>query len=392
MTGKEEYEVKKFLEAKGLSEDAVEDAMRSIEFHENTKELRGSKEVSRARECIDFKPNPGKATLTQVGETQTYLGGDDHGLPIYQEDVDMIKKSTPLAKKLVEIRKTKPQESMGENTLRTLRDTIDEVYDINPKELNMGPDTTENIHEIAPDETPDNVKRVPGIVKQAIQKSREIKENEETPDVMWYFDPESERFKPAVNLETQGLKFEPREQWEENLRNVSTEVKPGFWEEYYRKKKTPEIVIDDKMYPSKEAVDKAMEECNKNVSQDKDKIKESFEKTQEANICMGICRDEEMTTNPFLDDITKYSYSSILKRMDDTHTRKNSDYGDAAYKGYKKFGDYYFMVQLHNKYQRLESLTIGNKTQLVEDESIDDTLLDLANYAVMYLESRHRND
>ena len=83
---------------------------------------------------------------------------------------------------------------------------------------------------------------------------------------------------------------------------------------------------------------------------------------------------------------------NILKRMDETHTRKNSDYGDAAYKGYKKFGDYYFMVQLHNKYQRLESLTIGNKTQQVNDESIDDTLLDMANYAVMYLESRHRND
>ena len=87
-----------------------------------------------------------------------------------------------------------------------------------------------------------------------------------------------------------------------------------------------------------------------------------------------------------------YRYGNILKRMDDTHTRKNADYGDAAYKGYKKFGDYYFMVQLHNKYQRLESLTIGNKSQQVEDESIDDTLLDMANYAVMYLESRHRND
>ena len=87
-----------------------------------------------------------------------------------------------------------------------------------------------------------------------------------------------------------------------------------------------------------------------------------------------------------------YTYGRILERMDDTHTRKNSDYGDAAYQGYKKFGDYYFMVQLHNKYQRLESLTINNKTQQVKDESIDDTLLDMANYAVMYLESRHRDD
>lgn len=324
MTEKEQYEVKKFLEAKGLSRDAVEGAMRSIEFHENTKEIKDSKEVSRARECINFKPNPGKATLTKVGETQTYVVEGSGGLPIYKEDVDMIKKSTPLAKRLVEIQKTKPQESVDEKplsemtpqekmdywdakeekenqTLRTLRDTIDEVYEIDPEELNTGPDTTENIHEIAPDEIPDNVKRVPEIVKQAIQKSRGIKENEKTPDVMWHFDPESD-----LEYGTEGLEGKGKQR-------------------------------------------------NKNVSCPQD-------------------------------------YSSILRRMDNTHTRKNSDYGDAAYKGYKKYGDYYFLVQLHNKLTRLENLTINNKKPQVEDESIDDSLLDLANYAVMYLESRHRND
>ena len=121
-----------------------------------------------------------------------------------------------------------------------------------------------------------------------------------------------------------------------------------------REEKTPELIID--------------EQCNKNVSQPTNK------------------------DLPFPGDVTKYSYSNILKRMDDTHTRKNNDYGDAAYQGYKKFGDYYFLVQLHNKLSRLESLTVNNKTQQVKDESIDDTLLDMANYAVMYLESRHRND
>jgi hypothetical protein len=50
------------------------------------------------------------------------------------------------------------------------------------------------------------------------------------------------------------------------------------------------------------------------------------------------------------------------------------------------------MVQLHNKFSRLESLTVENKTQMVKDESIDDTLLDMANYAIMFLECRHRND
>ena len=53
MTEKEQYEVKKFLEAKGLSRDAVEGAMRSIEFHENTKEIKDSKEDSKAHSDAD---------------------------------------------------------------------------------------------------------------------------------------------------------------------------------------------------------------------------------------------------------------------------------------------------------------------------------------------------
>ena len=121
----------------------------------------------------------------------------------------------------------------------------------------------------------------------------------------------------------------------------------------------------------------------------KEQLKESMEKSRQAERALGVKEDlpfpGEVDANP-------YAYSNILKSMDETHTRKNSDYGDAAYKGYKKYGDYYFLVQLHNKLTRLENLTVNNKSQQVKEESIDDSLLDMANYAVMYLESRHRND
>ena len=83
-------------------------------------------------------------------------------------------------------------------------------------------------------------------------------------------------------------------------------------------------------------------------------------------------------------------HMDICKDLNKIYEQKNHDYGDAAYQGYKKYGPAYYLVQLHNKLSRLESLT--NKTQQVKDESIDDTLLDMANYAVIYLESRHRND
>lgn len=86
------------------------------------------------------------------------------------------------------------------------------------------------------------------------------------------------------------------------------------------------------------------------------------------------------------------SYLGIINEMVGIHERKNSDYGGAAHEGYRRYGDYYYLSILFNKLKRLESLTIGNTKQKVLDESVDDTLMDMANYAIMYLESRYRND
>lgn len=349
MTREQEEDVKQYLKAKGLNKDCISGAIASIRFHEATERLRDAKDVRRGRDIMKFKPNPGKAKFTPVGETQTYLGGDNHGLPIYQEDVDMIKKALPLAKRLVELQKTRPQEPEPVDTLRTLRDTIDEVYDIDPQELNMGPDTTENIHEIG-DNYPGagDWKEWRAEHADVLGQMRE-EDIRDSGDVMF-----------GVDIETQGLQG-----------NVDPLMSRQFLERYREPIVLgPNPVItpgkcDDEPYPTTAEMKNYIDEQrNKNVSQDEDKK----------------------------DPGDYYTYSNILKRMDDTHTRKNNDYGDAAYQGFKKYGPAYFLVQLHNKLSRLESLTINNKTQMVKDESIDDTLLDMANYAVMYLESRHRDD
>ena len=391
-----------WFEARGINVDTFFRLEPLLRKYEGLTE----EEKTRFKELKNFEPKPGKATLNQIGETKTYVTGD-HGLPIYQEDIDMIKKSQPLAKKLVELQKKNQdpvdekqlsemtaqeridywcaKEEEEEQTRRTLRDTIDEVYDVKPEELNVGPDTTENINEIG-----DNYPGA-GDWKEWRDEHADVLEPKDSGDVMF-----------GADLETQGMNIEAG--WYKLPERLSRE----FWEEYYKNKakkahnemkeyKAPAVEENNKNVsqgvekdedektpdimwyfdPESERF-KPVEESNKNVSQEK--IKESFGKTQEANICMGIRPGEY------------YKYSNILKRMDDTHTRKNNDYGDAAYQGYKKYGDYYFLVQLHNKLSRLESLTIENKTQMVKDESIDDTLLDMANYAIMFLESRHRND
>lgn len=84
-------------------------------------------------------------------------------------------------------------------------------------------------------------------------------------------------------------------------------------------------------------------------------------------------------------------FDNILEQMSDLHARKNSDYGDAAYEGYKEFGITYYIIQLHNKLNRLKSLTKDTSKPQV-NESLEDTLIDLASYSVMALEALKRND
>ena len=61
-------------------------------------------------------------------------------------------------------------------------------------------------------------------------------------------------------------------------------------------------------------------------------------------------------------------------------TRKNADYGDA----FAKYGVIGVLMRIEDKIQRSLSIT-KNGINLVSDEGIKDTLLDLHNYAAMAL-------
>ena len=60
--------------------------------------------------------------------------------------------------------------------------------------------------------------------------------------------------------------------------------------------------------------------------------------------------------------------------------KKNADYGDA----FAKFGLIGVLMRIEDKIQRSLSIT-KNGVNLVDDEKIRDTLLDLHNYAAMGL-------
>ena len=71
----------------------------------------------------------------------------------------------------------------------------------------------------------------------------------------------------------------------------------------------------------------------------------------------------------------------IFKEMFSTYCKKNADYGNSFEKSIEKFGLVASAVRLSDKLERFSNL-ICNDAQ-VKDESIEDTLLDMANYAAM---------
>ena len=74
-------------------------------------------------------------------------------------------------------------------------------------------------------------------------------------------------------------------------------------------------------------------------------------------------------------------HMGICKELKQIYRAKNHDYGDSFGETFKKLGIISAVTRITDKVNRLQSLC--TKEQKVEDESIRDTLMDLANYAIM---------
>lgn len=85
-------------------------------------------------------------------------------------------------------------------------------------------------------------------------------------------------------------------------------------------------------------------------------------------------------------------HSQICTELNTIYKQKNHDYGD-SFALLRKELDNSILVRIYDKYQRLKTLLAGTEQQ-VKNESIEDTLKDLANYCIMELVERRidRND
>lgn len=80
-------------------------------------------------------------------------------------------------------------------------------------------------------------------------------------------------------------------------------------------------------------------------------------------------------------------FDGICRDLMALHAKKNNDYGNAAHESYKEFGFVSYVIRLNDKMKRLKSLTKPGVEREIKSESIEDTLMDLAAYAIMAIES-----
>ena len=84
-------------------------------------------------------------------------------------------------------------------------------------------------------------------------------------------------------------------------------------------------------------------------------------------------------------------HKKLLDEMHDLYKRKNADYGDSFSQLRKRYPNFVCM-RIFDKLNRLETLMQTGYEAKVTDEKLEDTLMDIANYAIMEIVERKEEE
>lgn len=76
-------------------------------------------------------------------------------------------------------------------------------------------------------------------------------------------------------------------------------------------------------------------------------------------------------------------FEELTAKMLETFKKKRNDYGPSSRLTYNLFGPDSMAVRMFDKLLRFANLTTEGRETKVKDESVIDTLVDLANYALI---------
>lgn len=82
-------------------------------------------------------------------------------------------------------------------------------------------------------------------------------------------------------------------------------------------------------------------------------------------------------------------HKATLEEMHELYKRKNADYGDSFAQLRNRYPNFVCM-RLFDKLNRLDTLLQPGYKAQVTDEKLEDTLMDIANYAVMEIVERRK--
>lgn len=76
-------------------------------------------------------------------------------------------------------------------------------------------------------------------------------------------------------------------------------------------------------------------------------------------------------------------HDAVCRELNQLYKQKNQDYGDSFHETFLEEGMAMSRIRLTDKLNRFKKLTRHESVQNVANESVRDTLIDLANYAIM---------
>ena len=158
--------------------------------------------------------------------------------------------------------------------------------------------------------------------------------------------------------------------------------------------------LQKELHTSKKVIETLQNELIKQIEESKKTIielcKERDEKAEEIRLLNLELQKYKNDINTVLEDRNKLEcllhdntqesevsseFIEITEEMIQLYISKNKDYGNAFKQSYDEFGAVMAAIRINDKLNRFKTLIKQNSE--VKTESIKDTLIDLANYAVM---------
>ena len=79
------------------------------------------------------------------------------------------------------------------------------------------------------------------------------------------------------------------------------------------------------------------------------------------------------------------NFKEIANEIAEILEKKNIDYGDSFSKTVDEYGLTAYLLRINDKISRIKSLNKKNGEHLVVDESMEDTIKDIAGYSILML-------